>query len=80
MSVVLTPHQEISFYSRQGPLQKTTTDQNTENGKEIVRYPVPIDTPTTLLPFSRLRDHCGKRGRKIIRGKGTGSLLSDPIS
>ena len=55
-------------------LQKTTTNHNAE-----LWSPVPRDTYTKQLLHLQLREHYEDRGRKIVRAKESGSLLSDNV-
>jgi hypothetical protein len=55
---------------RSYPLQKTTTDQNTE-----LWSPGPTDTSTTQPLQLWLEDQCWRRVGKIVRARGTGSFL-----
>lgn len=39
-----------------------------------------MDTSTTKLLQLTLREHCGRGSRKIVKARGSGSLLQDSVS
>lgn len=63
----LPPIEETSFFDRWRPLKKTKTNENAE-----LSNLVPMDAHTNQLLHLRLREHCRREGRKIVRARGTG--------
>lgn len=55
--------------------QIETVTENCDQSKCIVVESRPSGDIYQTLPHLRLREPCGRRGGKIVRGRGSGSLL-----
>ena len=65
-----TPLRNLLFAADRAHYRPTTANQNAQ-----VWSPAPASISAIQLLQPRLREHCGKRGRKTSRARGSVSLL-----